>query len=69
MEASGLTMEKAPDWSRRETLSKQQELHHEAPTGQAARVPLLSILLYTTLMALASGLGAVPFLIFGRLKV
>ena len=31
-------------------------------------VPLLSIFIYTTLMALASGLGAVPFFIFGRLQ-
>ena len=31
-------------------------------------VPLLYIFIYTTLMALASGLGAVPFFIFGRLQ-
>ncbi len=31
-------------------------------------MPIASILLYTTLMALASGVGALPFFIFGRLK-
>lgn len=41
-------------------------VHSTSPAR--AHVPLLSILLYTTLMSLASGLGAVPFLLFGRLK-
>eukprot|EP00798_Chlamydomonas_sp_ICE-L_P018562 gene18562-25071_t len=36
--------------------------------SSSTRVPVLSILLYTTLMAMASGLGAAPFLIFGRLS-
>jgi hypothetical protein len=31
-------------------------------------VPVIYIFLYTTLMAAASGLGAVPFFIFGRLQ-
>ena len=46
-------------------------MHGKLPDEDAstrARVPLLSIFLYTTLMALASGFGALPFLFFGRLK-
>ncbi len=39
-----------------------------APVATYSRVPVFYILLYSTLMALASGLGAVPFFIFGRLK-
>jgi len=35
---------------------------------QYARVPVLSILFYTSLMTMASGFGAVPFFVFGRLK-
>ena len=36
--------------------------------GPSSPVPLLSIFIYTTLMALASGLGVIPFFIFGRLQ-
>lgn len=41
---------------------------HSSPSASYAKVPLLSIFIYTTIMALASGFGAVPFFIFGRLK-
>lgn len=48
------------------------DVHMDKSLGIAAPahrpVPLLYIFFYTTLMALASGIGAVPFFIFGRLQ-
>ena len=44
---------------------EEEQLHIVPPSSP---VPILSIFIYTTLMALASGLGVIPFFIFGRLQ-
>ncbi|KAG1667314.1 hypothetical protein FOA52_005074 [Chlamydomonas sp. UWO 241] len=46
------------------------QLHgiHGTVEGTYSPVPILSILLYTCIMTACSGLGAVPFFLFGRLK-
>lgn len=46
----------------------ENDVRGRADSGTHPKVPILSILLYTTLMAMASGLGAIPFFIFGKLK-
>mmetsp|Transcript_19138 Transcript_19138/g.41285 ORF Transcript_19138/g.41285 Transcript_19138/m.41285 type:complete len:746 (-) Transcript_19138:1449-3686(-) len=46
--------------------TESDSLGHDAGPN-TNRVPLMSIFIYTTVMALASGLGAVPFFVCGRL--